>query len=167
MLPLMDDDTPFPLKSTDCMLVIVDMQHRYETSRGRKLQEAVRAEILTAKSLGWWIIVLEFGDTDPHSPTYPFLMEPLIGYQRCLSPIIKVQPDGSREIKQACLNRLIMPKKIRVCGVNIGACVRATVDGLVAEFSDAVIQVVRKACNDVDPHEKWRYILHHPRVFID
>ena len=150
----------------DCMLVIVDMQDRYPASRCRKVRQAVANEITTAKAKGWWVVVLEFGGTCPHVPTHSELSSLLLNCDRCSEPLIKNEPDGSRLVKSFCRQRLLNPKRIRVCGVNIGACVHATVDGLIAEFGQAVVEVVKKACNCTSPAESWQHFMKHPRVWI-
>ena len=154
------------LKGNECVLVIIDMQDRYEASRGRVVQRAVAREILAARQKNWWIMVLEFGGTIPHSPTHPTLTELLKGYTLCLSPLIKYECDGSKLVKSTCCKRLVNPKRFRVCGVNIGGCVHATVDGLVTEFGQAVIEVVKKACNCTAPDQSWQHFMQHPRLAV-
>ncbi len=155
-----------PKHHNDGLLVIVDMQDRYAASRPRKVRSAVAAEITAAKANGWWIIVLEFGGTTPHSHTHSSLKQQLDGYQRCLPPLIKHEADGSKLVKAACRQRLLAPRRVRVCGVNIDGCVQATVRGLVLELPETVIEVVKKASNSTSAESSWQSFMTHPRVWI-
>ena len=62
---------------------------------------------------------------------------------------------ANKNDKESSITRLLYDRNIRVsvvyvCGVNTGACVRSTVDGLACNHPEKTIIVLSDVCSDVD-----------------
>lgn len=144
--------TGIPAGSSDenSVLVIVDMQFAFHSSREIWLQKAIEQEILRAKSENAPIIVLEmlsFGIC------YPVLTQHLEqGYSRyCLAK--KWANDGSREITDTCREKGFPLAHFRLCGVHLEACIAETAQGLAKRLPEARIDIVWDACNGANGYQ--------------
>lgn len=138
-----------PLSGEDSTLVIVDMQYRFPASRKSWVLSAVERLIFHAVDKGWGVVVLEYGPdgSEDHVATYNKLMVHLSGHAR-MRVKRKRNDNGAPQILEACSEGGFDSKHFVVCGVNIGACVGATVRGLSISLPDSGIYVVKEACYD-------------------
>ncbi len=141
------------LCSCDRTLVIVDMQPGFSASMHARTLAQVERRIVEAVSHGWAIVVLE-NESHLHGHTLPRLIKHLIGYKRCIV-IPKADDDGSREVIAGCQVAGFDLNFVEVCGVNTDACVKATVEGLIARSPFTNILVFRKACYSDTPDGMW------------
>jgi hypothetical protein len=133
------------------MLLVIDVQPIYPSSE-EVLDEVIR-EVRKAKANKEWIMILEYG----MGRTYYRITRELQGYRKKLYAR-KYRNDGGREVFTAITkysNNLGSKnvgriEKIRVCGVNLSACVVATVYSI-KMFSQ--VEVIKRAC--ADPTE-WK-----------
>lgn len=115
-------------------LVIVDMQPgEFRAAKSPHLQQVIVAEIERYRRLGAPIIVVEYGvlpEKVSMGRTALTLRRALWDYARTCR-VVKYSNDGSAVVDQA-LRKMTRVRKVRVCGVNTGACVFATAKGLKA-----------------------------------
>ena len=106
-------------------LVIIDMQYEFSSTAELALAGVCNAIVAAKKSLNH-IIVIEYkgsGDTLPE-------VKKAIGAYKRVSYRTKKIDDGSKEILDV-VRRKKLPRKFRVCGVNLEACVWDSVLGLI------------------------------------
>lgn len=113
-------------------LVIVDMQPtEFRAAKSPHLQQVVVAEVERYRRLGAPIIVVEYGvlpEKGSMGPTALAIRRALRGYTRTCR-VLKYSNNGALVVDQA-LRGMTRGRKVRVCGVNTGACVFATAKGL-------------------------------------
>lgn len=124
-------------------LVVVDMQSYFPAANNPDTIAAVEDEIRQAIQNGYFIVILEYLDC---GRTIGSLMKELEGYSD-YKVVTKSRDDGSEEVKKACDVRGLAPANISVVGVNTGACVRQTVEGLCRKYPASLVSVIAKACN--------------------
>jgi nicotinamidase-related amidase len=92
------------------------------------------------------IVIIELSPSF-NKPTYPEIIELVKDYP-LLVQTNKNGDDGSKEIKSALESSLVDAKldKIRVCGVNSNACVRATALGLADIYKRSQVILHYEAC---------------------
>ena len=125
-------------------LCIIDMQEDFPASQNQLTINAILRMIALFRSRNFPIIAVEFCG---FGKTLPELREALKGYER-VRTVQKFGDNGADEISQACIDMGINVSchgEFYVTGINTGACVRRTVDGLL-RLQNRVV-VVRKACN--------------------
>jgi nicotinamidase-related amidase len=123
-------------------LVIIDMQPDFNYSV-KVIPEVVKA-IEYAKAANEKIIIVEY-DGSWFKPTHPEIMAALKGYEKKV--VVKKQSaDGSKEVMAALRSRRGL--ELKVCGVNLGACVWNTVTSLLERKSVRRINLLVSACND-------------------
>jgi nicotinamidase-related amidase len=127
-------------------LIIVDMQGYFATAKNPSTIKNVKSLIKEFKKKRLPIIVLEYHYSFRNlGHTLPCITKMLDDYYYARY-VRKSDDDGGVEVIE-CLNKNGWNiGKFKVCGVNIGACVRDTVCTLVHDFNMKV-DVVRRACN--------------------
>jgi hypothetical protein len=106
-------------------LVVIDMQYEFSSTANLALAGVCRAIVAAKKNLNH-IIVIEYKDS---GDTLPEVKKALGAYKR-VSYRTKKCDDGSKEILDV-VRRKKLPRKLRVCGVNLDACVWYSILGLV------------------------------------
>ena len=140
------------------LLVVVDMQHDFETSHNLDTIDAVVGLINRADELDWNVILVEFkgyGITHPQITDAIDNLE-LGGY---LGLVSKRDDCGSTEI-HAELRLLDLDSEVEefiMCGVNTTACVLATALGLSRLYPHAKITFALNACNQPRHWERDGY----------
>jgi len=140
------------------ILVIIDMQPKFEASKDEKTQAAVVTQIKLAKRHNWPIVVVEFaadqcrqqfegwekGPLLRESPTHFVILKEVEKYPRFLL-VLKDADDGSAKIISARNKQSWRAiRTFRVMGVNTGACVKKTAAGLAVKYS---VEVYAPGCN--------------------
>lgn len=136
-------------------LVIVDMQPKFKASNDiRCIANCVR-EVRKAIECGATIIVLEYsrrGNERGHK-THEAIRKLVQAYENSFF-IIKNEDDGSHAIYAQDVKLDPDNLHFRLCGVNLGACVRSTAIGLREYFPDAHIEIIADAVNQPKEWEK-------------
>lgn len=130
-------------KDNTSVLVIVDMQWQFDSSRNRSTQKACQKEIIDAMSKNMPIIFLEY---ESFGPTLPSLKKLVADYPFAFFRT-KGNDDGSIELSHALKEQDIKPKKIIICGVNTECCVASTIYGLASQLRNTEIVIVYEATN--------------------
>lgn len=142
-------------------LLVIDMQPHFDASQRKWMIRNVSAEIKAAVKAGYRIVFLEYTHTPKHpgvavkNATDRRLIKLVAKYIDALV-IHKQEDDGSVEVAKL-LESLdgnypgAIREEIRVVGVNTGACVAKTVNGMAKLMPMAGIVVVGRACN-----QGWR-----------
>ena len=134
-------------------LVVIDMQPRFGGSQRKWMIRNVSTEIKAAVKAGRRIIFVEFPGIygDPIlNATDKRLTKLVAGYDNTFT-VQKHKQDGSKEVVRLLrklAGRTVIREEIRVVGVNTGACVAETVNGMARKMSKASIVLVGKACNE-------------------
>lgn len=127
-------------------LVIVDMQGYFETANHEGTIRNCIKQIKKAITEKIPIIVLEYTqDDDELGPTLPRLKRHLDKYE-LTRYVEKYNDDGSIEVIECLEDNDWDIETLRVCGVNITACVSETVYTLIHKY-DKQIQIIKNACN--------------------
>lgn len=133
------------------MLIIIDMQYEFDTAE--KVVDPVCDAVRQAKAEGRQIVVVEYkcwghwpNEQECACRTYTQITSLLEGYENLIF-VTKEYDGGGREIKEAVID---FPSIVDVCGVNIGACVRDTVEQLARLAPDSEFILLEKACNGWD-----------------
>jgi len=147
------------------ILLVVDMQPRFSSSRPSWLIRNVSREIHSAMKKSWGIVFLEYtrrcgrGGVFLTERTHGKLLLLVEGYEHAMT-VHKESDDGSREVLHAIDGwygddgREHSGGGIRVVGVNTGCCVADTVNGLTKIMPYTEIVVVGNACNHVYENEQ-------------
>lgn len=122
------------------ILLIVDMQTGFSSSRNPTVIRGCQQLILNAKKTKCKIIVLEYKD---FGITLDSIKKSLGNYRT--KYITKKDDDGSKEVYTYIKKNKWVVNKITVCGVCLTACVKETSEGL-AELGYS-ISVIKKACD--------------------
>lgn len=133
-------------------LLIIDMQARFDTAYDettiknciRAIKKAIKAKVP--------IIVLEYNNC---GRTLPELTEYLDEYADTFYKI-KYTNNGGNEVIQCLEENKLGIKTLKVCGVNINACVAETVIHLVRKAKKK-ITVIKKACNGNESRKRAFY----------
>lgn len=125
-------------------LIVVDVQPNF--SAAETVIPAVKTQVRKAMREGLHIVFLEFGG-DWYDPTFHEITDLVENYE-FKQTVSKVWDDGSEEVADALWGQwgLRAGTPLRVCGVNTGACVADTAQGLAKMGFD--VTVVQKACGD-------------------
>lgn len=122
-------------------LVVVDMQPKFASANHRRVIRNVKREISQAIADNADIVVLEY---KYHGQTNRSIAKMVRSYDRGYF-VMKLCDDGSIPLSQV-VEIHNLSTNFRFVGVNYGACVRRTIDGLVSiGYNDIV--VVEDACN--------------------
>ena len=126
-------------------LVIIDVQPVFRAAKSKRIENPILREIKLAKKNKYPIIVVEYRKKGPswiQSRTCSFVTKELGG--NCVY-VTKERDDGASVIAPA-LRKITKSKTIRVVGVNTGACVIETVNGMIRRGYK--VQIVADGCND-------------------
>jgi len=116
-------------------LVIVDMQVGFESARCLKTRKNIVKAIRNSIKQEEQIVILEYSS---FGNTYSDILEALKDYP--YDKQIKFNDDGSQEVLEVSKDELF-----KVCGVNLGFCVRETIEGLIAAKKG--VSLIKDACN--------------------
>jgi nicotinamidase-related amidase len=143
-------------------LVIIDMQDAFHSAKHYKVVEGVLRQIKLAKARKAGIVVVEYQEG---GPTLDVIKEAVDGYTR-KTVTRKPSDDGSREVMRAIRRKKFNAEKLRVCGVNIGYCVKDTILGLL-EWPSVQIEVAKDACGPYnDANTEWQGYPEHERMLF-
>lgn len=125
------------------VLVVVDMQPRFEASNCEQTINACATLIKRFRRKNWPIIILEYiGNGQSHQ----CLLDLIKGYR--LGVVSEKNfDDGSSVIYDVCDTKQFDTDEFHVCGVNLGACVRSTISGMKNLFPKSGIHLYKNACN--------------------
>ena len=163
------------VKAIKPILLIIDMQPRYDASSNPELLNSIEYQIKIAKKCKYKIIVVELhhyfkGKLHRLYTTRPRLLKKVKNYSQ-YQLVNKTGADGSSEILVACEKRRWKPKKFIVTGIHSRFCVAATVRGLL-ETCNAKIEIIENACRDYgitkgpDPSGTWDMFQRKTRIKI-
>lgn len=128
------------------ILLIIDMQDDFPAARSKEIVQACRREIWRARKLNASIITITYNDLDRDiTPCLPRIEHALTGYNNLVS-LSKLQDDGSSEIIESCNGNDLDVSLFRICGVNVDACVKATVTPLIHTYENSRFEFVYEAC---------------------
>lgn len=139
------------------ILLVVDMQPRFGSSAHDWMLKNVADEIRAARSAGWGIMFLEYsrqcghGGVSLSERTHGRLTRLVARYRHAIT-VHKEQGDGSYNVLHAADDWYGDGAKhidggFRVVGVNTGACIAMTVNGISKARPATEITVVGGACN--------------------
>lgn len=132
-------------------VVVVDMQPGFGNSVKYAL-EATKREVSLAIRKNAPVAIIQL-NVKSFKETHEEIMSLLKGYTYH-SVGEKFIGDGSPQAKSIFDSFSFTPKKIRVCGVYTGACVKETALGLARIYENSEIILVKEACCDsVDSEE--------------
>jgi hypothetical protein len=78
--------------------------------------------------------------------------------------VVKRQDDGSREVWRAIRRFGYDERRVRVCGVNTGYCVRETVIGLLRKCA-VIVEVDKRACGNYNSEiNEWNGFPKHSQL---
>jgi nicotinamidase-related amidase len=125
------------------ILLLIDLQEQFYSSKKESLLKVVKNEINKAKSNNYPIICLRYyGCGDFHKS----LLDEIGDYMKKYE-ISKSEDDGSKEVVELCEKISFTSGEIIVCGVNTDACVKQTVLGLkIKTDSSYDIHIVENGC---------------------
>ena len=133
----------------DKTLIIIDMQPFFDTANDPNTIKEVIKLVKQANKRGSPIIVVEYNDLYEeieHNCTIASIMTEVKKNKHFII-VSKDRDDGSQEIIQAAKDHGISLKYTQICGVNTGACVRSTVEGLAGCKPNYTFEIVSAACN--------------------
>ncbi|HEY9774725.1 MAG TPA: hypothetical protein V6C81_13270 [Planktothrix sp.] len=110
----------------------------------------VEREIATAKQLGCDIVIVIYPEMGPINPRINQLLR---GYNRVIR-VEKQQWIGARQLLAGCREFGFNTNFFRVCGWYTHRCLQTTVQGLSRALPNCRIQVVKKACDDIEQN-RW------------
>jgi nicotinamidase-related amidase len=122
--------------------VVIDVQPNFDAANKANLIVGVTVELMEAMRERAPILFVEFHRCPA---THKSLTDLMRGYDK-FRRVIKMDDDGGHEVKAALEAAKWPAKHLRVCGVNIDCCVRATVRTLLQELPDTRIELVKNAC---------------------
>jgi nicotinamidase-related amidase len=122
-------------------LLLIDVQRDFSAARHAALITACRREIRQARNLGIPIIALTYDGK-------PMLLrvEKAVRSYPLLYRLSKSTDSGAEEVIDLCETRGIDASFFRICGVNICACVEATVRGILKAMPETRFDFVHDAC---------------------
>jgi hypothetical protein len=125
------------------VLIIIDMQDQFEASRNKITIHTIQRLITEAKRDGAFILAahyMRFGKTRPE-------IRSMITDYAHMDYCYADQNDKSGAIRTKILRHQIRTDTFKICGVNTGACVKATVGGLISMYPNIHILLSNRACN--------------------
>jgi nicotinamidase-related amidase len=128
-------------------LVIVDMQPAFAAANCGTTTNNILKLIEEAKTQSAPIVILEFAN---YGKTRKDINDAVKDYDKT-KRMTKYEDDGSSEVVEALAD---VPKKAKVCGVNLGYCVLSTALGLVQKGAE--VELVKEACNQPESfYTRW------------
>ena len=140
----------------DRTLVIINMQERFL----RNIRDpwhtiaAIVEEIRLARQDGCPIVLVEYDD-ESAGATDPTIKQALIGYETQSCVVRKSNDDGSAQIHHACKTLGYHTAVLRLCGLNVNACVVRTASGLLKLYPQSRVEVVKDACSTYDRRREY------------
>ena len=125
------------------VLIIIDMQNQFAASRDKMTIQTIQRLVAEAKRDGAFILAahyMRFGKTRAD------IRDMITDYPHkdyCYAD----RDDKSGTIQTKLVRHDVRTDTFKVCGVNTGACVRATTIGLVDLYPNTHILVSNRACN--------------------
>jgi nicotinamidase-related amidase len=144
------------------VLAIVDMQTDFAPANDQKTIDEVKKQIELAKRYKRWIFLIEYSR---HGPTLYELRKAIGNY----SNVIKVRKrnnDGGIDIIDKAFTEGINLRKIYVSGVNVGFCVKSTVESLSKFLPSSDIFLVKNACNCSKSKKDFSFVRKLPNVTL-
>ena len=141
------------------LLCIVDMQEGFDAARTPGLVCRISDLAREFRTRDEPVVVLEYEDS---GPTLAPIKDALLGYWK-VRFATKKGGDGSKEVKKACDSAGWSPNKISICGVEAGACVVQTFEGLWRLMRGIKLEVVPDGVG-----EQWKWPLdrwHFNKIF--
>lgn len=151
--------------AVDEVFVFVDMQFEFGPSQEPWLIRNVQREILAAKRRGSPVIECRM---DWAGPSYTVLTDHLYGgaYKRYALAQKRIE-SGAPAILDTCLEHGFKTDRFRVCGVNLDACLKLTVLGLIERRPQCTIFVPMDCCHGPVSGAMWgAFPTQSPNVFL-
>jgi nicotinamidase-related amidase len=144
-------------------LIVVDVQPNFPAAE--TVIAAVQTQVRKAMREGLHIVFLEY-EGDWYSPTFSEITDLAEKYEY-KQVVYKTWDDGSEEVADALWGEwgLRAGTPLRVCGVNTGACVADTAQGLAKKGFD--VTVIQKACGDGDGYHDSQIELWHENPHLN
>ena len=127
------------------VLVLIDLQRAFPASNDKKLIHAVSREIRFCREYSYPIVNLLY---EGHGSLRSELSLLTRGY-KFLYNVIKNSDDGALDLLDYMFNKGIDNSVIRVCGVNLGMCVKSTLESLSVYAPDSRIELVKSGVSCV------------------
>lgn len=138
------------MQGSNGTLVVIDMQREFKASADDFTVTNIENHISNAKLVNRPILLVEYldstGEIANHTRTIWRLRKLLRSYPYTAT-VYKNKDDGSKPVIRTLNKYRYDTDKIFVCGVNICACVRATVKGLAKNYPNSTIEILQNACN--------------------
>jgi nicotinamidase-related amidase len=119
------------------------MQPEFSASNNANVLKNNQKQIRLAKRRNDPIIFVEYTLC---GHTHKVLMD-LVQNYKSYKVIRKPRDDGSEEVLRCCNKYHFPTGHFKITGVNIDACVRDTVHGLLDKYPYSKIEVIKEACN--------------------
>jgi nicotinamidase-related amidase len=151
--------------NTEKALVVIDMQPYFPATK--KALRPVISEVKRAMKHEVPILLVELHNGyDDFGITHGSITRAVEGYPY-VQLVHKAYNDGSVEVKKALDEQWGLGKEtaLEVCGVNTGACVADTAQGLAKKGFD--VTVIQKACGDGDGYHDSQIELWHENPHLN
>lgn len=125
------------------VLIIIDMQDQFATSRNRQTIITIQKMVVEAKRDGAFIVTAHYMRYGKTRPEIRNMLTNYANHDYCYAD----QDDKSGAIHTKLVRHNVRTNIIKICGVNTGACVKATVMGLNSLYPDSHFLVFNRACN--------------------
>ncbi len=128
-------------------LVIIDMQWWFPSARESWLILNIVDRIKKYIKRNEPIIILEYTDNDnKFGQSVPEILEAVDGYKNCFFRT-KMNNDGGKEVSDIMYEQDLDVSEFEVCGVNLDACVMATVVTMSWDYCNIPINIILDCCN--------------------
>ncbi len=153
-----------PLIAGKPVLVVVDMQPRFQAACDANTLKNVEEQIRGAIARNEPIVVLELmvPDAAPNiSRTHKQLLDILDDVDNPAFWVLKIKSttSGGNEVLTACRSYGFDQHHFRLCGVNTTACVYETAKALAVSRPGSKVEVIASAVNDIKPDALRCYAL--------
>jgi nicotinamidase-related amidase len=135
------------------VLVVIDMQYGFDSAQDQKTVDQVLIAIDEAIQLELPIIILEI-NKERNGATLDCIVDAVEFYDN-VHFVDKKKNNGAFEVERVLDKYEIPAKEYIVCGVNISACIKETVQCFVNIFHRNII-VLKSACNCHTIEDGWR-----------
>jgi len=141
------------------VLVIVDMQYDFSASSNQRTISEIMRQIDLAKRRKSPIVFLEYKH---EGETIEELMDYALEDYEEVYQIEKEDDDGSLELCWGFAEFDLPFTHLRICGINTDACVADTVRGLIRDYPEVKVEVVKKGCHSSNFGSKsaWKQFPH-------
>jgi nicotinamidase-related amidase len=121
------------------VLVLIDLQRQFPASNDKKLISSVSREIRYCREYSYPIVNLLY---EGHGSLRSDLSKFIRNY-KFVHNVFKNSDDGAIDLLDYMFDRGIDNSVIRVCGVNLGMCVKSTLESLSVYAPDSRIELVK------------------------